>query len=58
MASNNAEFDAILDKQDQYLREAFELYGVDTHMKPNEHSSLKNLLLIPFQPHRYPIRKK
>ena len=34
------------------------IYGVDTHMKPNEHSSLINLLLIPFQPHRYPIRKK
>ena len=34
------------------------IYGVDTHMKSNEHSSLRNLLLIPFQPHRYPIRKK
>ena len=34
------------------------IYGVDTHMKLNEHSSLTNLLLIPFQPHRYPIRKK
>ena len=34
------------------------IYGVDTHMKSNEHSSLRNLLLIPFQPHRYSIRKK
>jgi sterol desaturase/sphingolipid hydroxylase (fatty acid hydroxylase superfamily) len=34
------------------------IYGVDTHMKSNEHSSVRNLLLIPFQPHRYPIRKK
>jgi sterol desaturase/sphingolipid hydroxylase (fatty acid hydroxylase superfamily) len=25
------------------------IYGVDTHMKPEEHSNLKNLLSIPFQ---------
>lgn len=25
------------------------IYGIDTHMKPEEHNSLKNLLKIPFQ---------
>ena len=33
------------------------IYGVDNHMKSNEHSSLGNLLLIPFQPHRHPNDK-
>tara|TARA_B100000941_G_scaffold159502_1_gene113411 strand:- start:2856 stop:3701 length:846 start_codon:yes stop_codon:yes gene_type:complete len=33
------------------------IYGIDTHMKSNEHSSLRNLLLIPFQPHRHPTDK-
>jgi len=33
-------------------------YGVDTHMDPDENSSLVNLLLIPFQPYRPPINKK
>lgn len=28
------------------------VYGVDTHMKPEEHNSLKNLLKIPFQKYR------
>ena len=27
-------------------------YGVDTHLKPEEHNELKNLLKIPFQKHR------
>lgn len=30
------------------------IYGVDTHMSVNEHSKLKNLLLIPFQKGRKP----
>ena len=34
------------------------IYGVDTHMNFSEHSSFTNLLLIPFQPHRHPNRKK
>ena len=33
-------------------------YGVDTHMNPDENSSLTNLLLIPFQPYRPPVNKK
>lgn len=28
------------------------IYGVDTHLKPEENNNLKNLLLIPFQKHR------
>ena len=34
------------------------IYGIDTHMKASEHSNIKNLLLIPFQPHRYPVDVK
>ena len=34
------------------------IYGIDTHMKASEHSSISNLLLIPFQAHRYPTNKK
>ena len=34
------------------------IYGVDTHMKASEHSRILNLLLIPFQDHRYPTNKK
>ena len=30
------------------------IYGVDTHMNVNEHSKLKNLLMIPFQKGRKP----
>lgn len=30
------------------------IYGVDTHMKPEEHNNLKNLLSIPFQKLRSP----
>ncbi len=30
------------------------VYGVDTHMKPEEHNDLKNLLCIPFQKQRSP----
>lgn len=33
------------------------VYGVDTHMKPEEHNDLKNLLSIPFQKHRSPNTK-
>jgi|TARA_B100000959_G_scaffold264815_1_gene305670 hypothetical protein len=29
--------------------------GIDTHMKPEEHSSIKNLLMIPFQTYRPPV---
>lgn len=32
------------------------IYGVDTHMKADEHSSLRNLLEIPFQPGRKPTK--
>ncbi len=28
------------------------IYGVDTHMDSNENSSIKNLLMMPFQPYR------
>jgi len=30
------------------------VYGLDTHMNPEENDRLKNLLAIPFQPHRSP----
>jgi sterol desaturase/sphingolipid hydroxylase (fatty acid hydroxylase superfamily) len=33
------------------------VYGIDTHMKPEENSQLKNLLGIPFQPYRPPKGK-
>lgn len=33
-------------------------YGVDTHMKPEEHNNLKNLLKIPFQKKRYPTESE
>ncbi len=34
------------------------VYGIDTHMNPKEHSSIKNLLMIPFQPYRPPVGSK
>ncbi len=34
------------------------VYGIDTHMKPEEHSSIKNLLMIPFQTYRPPVGSK
>lgn len=34
------------------------VYGIDTHFKTEEHSSLKNLLLIPFQSYRHPVGRK
>ena len=34
------------------------VYGVDTHMSPEEHSSIKNLLMIPFQEYRHPLGSK
>ena len=33
-------------------------YGIDTHMKIEEHSKIKNLLLIPFQAYRTPVGAK
>jgi len=33
-------------------------YGIDTHMKNEEHSKIKNLLLIPFQEYRTPVGGK
>jgi len=33
-------------------------YGIDTHMQAEEHSSLKNLLAIPFQAYRAPSASK
>ena len=32
------------------------VYGIDTHMDPKEHSRLSNLLLIPFQSYRQPVK--
>ena len=34
------------------------VYGIDTHFKTEEHTSLKNLLMIPFQPYRQPVGRK
>ena len=34
------------------------VYGIDTHMERYEHSSIKNLLMIPFQPYRPPVGSK
>ena len=34
------------------------IYGIDTHMSPEEHSSIKNLLMIPFQEYRHPVGSK
>ena len=34
------------------------VYGIDTHMSPEENSSIKNLLMIPFQDYRHPIGSK
>jgi len=34
------------------------VYGIDTHSDPNEHGSIKNLLLIPFQDYRPPVGSK
>jgi sterol desaturase/sphingolipid hydroxylase (fatty acid hydroxylase superfamily) len=31
------------------------IYGIDTHMKPEEHSDIINLLKIPFQKYRPPV---
>lgn len=31
------------------------IYGIDTHMKPEEHNRVGNLLKIPFQPYRPPV---
>jgi len=33
-------------------------YGIDTYMKNEEHSKIKNLLLIPFQEYRTPVGGK
>ena len=33
-------------------------YGIDTHMEVQEHSSIKNLILIPFQAYRPPVGAK
>ena len=34
------------------------VYGIDTHMKPEEHSSFKNLLMIPFQSYGPTVESK
>ena len=34
------------------------IYGVDTHMSPEDHSSIKNLLMIPFRDYRKPFGAK
>ena len=33
------------------------VYGLDTHMDKKDHTSVKNLLLIPFQTYREPIKR-
>ncbi len=33
------------------------VYGVDTHMKPEENAEIKSLLKIPFEPYRPPVVK-
>ncbi len=33
------------------------IYGIDTHLKPEENSRINNLLLIPFQRYRKPVQK-
>ena len=33
------------------------VYGLDTHMNEEDHSSLKGLLMIPFRPYREPIKR-
>jgi sterol desaturase/sphingolipid hydroxylase (fatty acid hydroxylase superfamily) len=33
------------------------VYGIDTHMEPEEHNKIKNLLHIPFQKKRQPTQK-
>ena len=33
-------------------------YGIDTHLDEKDNSSIKNLLMIPFQPYRYPTDLK
>ena len=33
------------------------VYGLDTHMDEEDHTSVKNLLLIPFQTYREPIKR-
>lgn len=38
------------------LRKADIVYGVDTHMRPEEHNNIKNLLRIPFQKKRRPTQ--
>lgn len=38
------------------LRKADIVYGVDTHMQPEEHNNIKNLLQIPFQKKRRPTQ--
>ena len=34
------------------------VYGIDTHMSPEKHSSIKNLLMIPFQEYLSPVGAK
>jgi len=34
------------------------VYGIDTHMRPEEHSSIKSLFTIPFQEYRNPVGSK
>ncbi len=34
------------------------IYGIDTHMKPEENAEVKNLLKIPFQDYRTPVGAK
>ena len=38
----------------KYLDREQIIYGVDTHMKPNENNQLANLLKIPFEKYRHP----
>jgi len=40
------------------LDPAMLIYGIDTHMKPEENAAIGNLLAIPFQPYRPPAGSK
>jgi sterol desaturase/sphingolipid hydroxylase (fatty acid hydroxylase superfamily) len=40
----------------KYLEREKIIYGIDTHLKKEEHNSLINLIKIPFQAKRKPIK--
>jgi sterol desaturase/sphingolipid hydroxylase (fatty acid hydroxylase superfamily) len=42
----------------QWLEQEKIVYGIDTHLRPEENSRLGNLLRIPFQAYRAPVNKE